>query len=188
MRQENLPQITRLADLRLKKRLFSRSSGWKGERNTLRPGGASRSWRDRISGNSPDSGAVAWVPRGTCSRSPCGKQNPCYGPAHKIIIRREPMKEQPLHYVQPGAGCTPGAPPESPNEHAFRRKIRGNHPLDWEKTQKRYRSSNCSQVIPGGTNNPNSRPLANKALSSPLSTPFLILSSSSWGGIFLRLQ
>ena len=92
------------------------------DRNNLRPGGASRAWRDRISGNNPDSRAIAWVPRGTCPRSPCGKPNPCSDPAHKIRIRREPMKEQPLHYVPPGAGCAPGAPPESspPWQWAYR--------------------------------------------------------------------
>ena len=46
--------------------LFSQSSGWKGYQRILRPGGASRPWRDRIGGNNPDSGAVAWLPQGTC--------------------------------------------------------------------------------------------------------------------------
>jgi hypothetical protein len=95
-------------------RLFSQSSGWKEYRKFLRPGGASRTWRDRISGNHRDSGAIAWAPQGTRRRSPCGKPNPLSDPASKIMIRREPMKEQPLHYVPPGAGCAPWAPPESP--------------------------------------------------------------------------
>jgi len=88
----------------------------------LRPGGASRTWRDSISGNSPDSGAVAWVPQGSGPRSPCGKPNPCFDPANKIRIRREPMKEQLLYDVPPGAGCAPGAPPGSspPWQWAYR--------------------------------------------------------------------
>ncbi len=117
--------------------VFSQSSGWKGYRKILRPGGASRTWRDRIGGNPPDSGAVPWIPRNTCPRSPCGKTNLCSDPANKIMFRREPMKEQPHHYVPPGTGCAPWAPPESlsfGSGHASRWKIDRNYPLDGEKS------------------------------------------------------
>ena len=93
--------------------LFSKSSRRKKQRNTLRPGGASRTWRDSIGGNNLDLGMVAWVPRGTYPRSPYEKPNPFSDPANKIMIRRQPRKEPPPHDVPPCTGCAPGAPPES---------------------------------------------------------------------------
>jgi len=94
-------------------RLFSQLSGWKGKRNILRPGGASRLWRDRIGGNNPDSEAVFWLPRGTCPRPPYAKPKRRSDGESQIIFRPEPMKGPAPHYVPPWAGCAPWAPPET---------------------------------------------------------------------------
>jgi hypothetical protein len=48
------------------------------------------------------------------SLTPCAKPNPRSNLDNSIMIRREPMEEEPPHYVPPGTGCAHGAPPESP--------------------------------------------------------------------------
>ncbi len=116
-------------------RLFSGSSGWKGNRNILRPGGEFRPWRDRIARENPDSGVVAWVPQGTCPRPPFGIPNPGSGPDNQRIFQPGPMNGIAPHSVPPWMGRTPRPrriPPGS--EYNVRWKICRNHPLDWGKT------------------------------------------------------
>ncbi|KPK91065.1 MAG: hypothetical protein AMJ94_07910 [Deltaproteobacteria bacterium SM23_61] len=84
-----------------------------------------------------DSGALAWLPQGIGSRPPFGKPNPRSDPDNKIIIRREPMKEQTPRYVLPGAGCTPWAVPGTyrlGSKDTGLWKIDRNRLLNWEKS------------------------------------------------------
>ncbi len=93
--------------------VFFRSSGWKGNRNILSPGGAFRPWQDRIGGKYPDFGAVAWVPQCTCPRPPFEKPNPGSSPGNQRIFRLEPMKGLRLILSCHGWDAPPGPPPAS---------------------------------------------------------------------------
>jgi hypothetical protein len=92
--------------------LFSQSSGLKGTRKySIAQAQGVRSARGRTAsaGKHPHSGAVAWIPQGTCPRPPWRKPTRGSNRSDPSMFRSEPMKEPLPHDVLPRAGCTPWA-------------------------------------------------------------------------------
>ena len=90
--------------------------------------------RTASAGKHADSGAVAWLPQGTCPRPARGKPNRGLPRSDPSMFRRQPMKERLPHDVLPWAGRTPWArahPLPAGNTWA-RWKIRRNHLFNWE--------------------------------------------------------